>query len=169
MLKIIPITLILFMLTNIFYSQTKTVPKDVELRMGQNRKSQIPAFQNVWVVYSFKNIEITSRTQAYQFDEVLFNHFKVKVKSCETSETSNGYNTVVIAEGFVTADDLKFMTMQSRGNIEAWRAVYSLAENVTIAEKVQVHIISKDEYESMPENKRKHIQGNPEKYKIVKL
>ena len=107
MLKIIPISLILFMLTNVFYSQTKIVPKDVEHRMDQNRNSHIQTFEGIYVIYSFKNMNMEKRSQSESFDHLLLKNNQLKIKSCATSEVNGVFNTVIIAHGFVTVDDIK--------------------------------------------------------------
>ena len=104
-MKITPITLILLLLTNVFYSQTQIVHKDVEHRMGQNQKLQIQEFEGIYVVYSFKNINIEKRSQSESFDHLLLKNNQLKIKSCATSEVNGVFNTVIIAHGFVTSPE----------------------------------------------------------------
>ncbi len=169
MLKIMSIAIILFGLTSEIYSQMKIVPKSVEARMNQNRKSQKSTFEDISVIYSFNNLRLESRGQAQQFDKYVSSNYGMKIKSCATSDGANGFNTVIIGEGYVTADDLKFITMRAGGAVVAWKTVYALNENVNIPEPtIDVrHEISKSEYDQMPNEKKNHIDNNPSKYKIV--
>lgn len=169
MLKIISIAILLFGLTSEFFSQTKIVPKSVEARINENRKSKKPAFEDISVIYSFKNLRLGSRGQALQFDKYVSSNFRIKIKSCATSNGVGGFNTVIIGEGHVTEDDLKFITTRAGGDFVAWDAVYALNENVKIPDSVidLRHEISKSEYDQMPKDKRTHIDDNPSKYKIV--
>ena len=169
MLKIISIAFFLFGLTSEFFSQTKIVPKSVEDRMNQNRKSQKSTFEGISVIYSFNNVRLESREQAQQFDKYVSSNYGMKLKSCATSDGANGFNTVIIGEGYVTADDLKFITMRAGGAVVAWKTVYALNENVNIPKStIDVrHEISKSEYDQMPKEKKNHIDNNPSKYRIV--
>ena len=169
MLKIMSIAIILFGLTSEAYSQMKIVPKSVEARMNQNRKSQKPTFEEIYVIYSFNNVRLESRGQAHQFDKYVSSNYGMKIKTCVTSDGANGFNTVIIGEGYVTADDLKFITMRAGGDVVAWKTVYALNENVNIPESaIDVrHEISKSEYDQMPQEKKNHIDNNPSKYRIV--
>ena len=169
MLKIISIAFFLFGLTSEFFSQTKIVPKSVEARINENRKSKKPAFEDVSVIYSFKNLRLGSRDQAQRFDKYISSNFSIKIKSCATSNGVGGFNTVIIGEGYITEDDLKFITTRAGGDFVAWSAVYALDENVKVPESVidLRHEIYKSEYDQMPNEKKNHIDNNPTKYRIV--
>ena len=169
MLKIISIAIFLLGLTSEFCSQTKIVPKSVEARINQNRRSQKPTFEDVSVIYSFKNLRLESRGQAQQFDKFVSSNYRMKIKSCATSDGVDGFNTVIIGEGYVTVDDLKFIASRAGGDVVTWNTVYALNENVNIPEAAidLRHEISKSEYDQMPKEKKTHIDDNPGKYKIV--
>ena len=170
MLKIIPISLILFMLTNVFYSQTQIVHKDVEHRMGQNQKLQIQEFEGIYVVYSFKNINIEKRSQSESFDHLLLKNNQLKIKSCATSEVNGVFNTVIIAHGFVTVDDLKYIVYRNGGNFVEWKAVYALSENVSFkAPKNDLNSIRmpREEYDQLPAEKKQYVLDNAHRYIIV--
>lgn len=170
MLKIIPITLILFMLTNVFYSQTKIVPKDVELKMDQNRKSQNSTFDGIYVIYSFKNSSMEKRSQSESFDHIILKDNQSKIKSCATSEIGGVYNTVIVAHGFVTADDLKYMVYRKGGNYIEWKAVYALSQNVTIPNPkndINSILMPRKEFDGLPAEKRQHVLDNANRYIIV--
>ena len=169
MLKIMTIAIILFGLTSEIYSQTKIIPKSVEARMNQNRQSQKSTFEDISVIYSFNNQRLESRDQAQQFDKYVATNYGLKIKSCATSDVANGFHTVIIGEGYVTTDDLKFITISAGGDVVTWNTVYALNENINIPESVidLRHEISKSEYDQMPEDKKSHIDNNPSKYKIV--
>ncbi|MDG2227774.1 MAG: hypothetical protein P8L20_08600 [Flavobacteriales bacterium] len=163
------IVMILLGLTNTNYSQSKIIPKSVEARMSQNRQSQKSTFEDISVIYSFNNQRLESRDQAQQFDKYVMTNFGAKIKSCATSDGSSGFYTVAIAKGYVTPDDLKFITTRAGGDFVAWKSVYALNENVNISEtNIDTrHEISKSEYDQMPKEKKTHIDANPGKYKIV--
>jgi hypothetical protein len=169
MLKNMSIVIILFSITNAIYSQTKIIPKSVEARMSQNRQLQKSTFDDISVIYSFNNQRLESRDQAQQFDKYVMTNFGAKIKSCATSDGSSGFYTVAIAEGYVTPDDLKFITTRSGGDVVEWKSVYALNENVNISEtNIDTrHEISKSEYDQMPKEKKNRIDNNPSKYKIV--
>ena len=169
MLKIISIAIFLLGLTSEFCSQTKIVPKSVEARINQNRRLQKPTFEDVSVIYSFKNLRLESRGQAQQFDNYVSSNYRVKIKSCATSDGVDGFNTVIIGEGYVTENDLKFITMKAGGDVVTWSTVYALNEDVNISESVidLRHEIYKSEYDQMPNEKKNHIDNNPTKYRII--
>ena len=169
MLKIMSIAIILFGLTSEIYSQTKIIPKSVEARIHQNRQSQKSTFEDISVIYSFNNQRLESRDQAQQFDKYVATNYELKIKSCATSDGANGFHTVIIGEGYVTADDLKFIITRAGGDVVTWNTVYALNENINISESVinQRHEISKSEYDQMPKEKKNRIDNNPSKYKIV--
>ena len=163
------IVMILLGLINTNYSQSKIIPKSVEARMSQNRQSQKSTFEDISVIYSFNNQRLESRDQAQQFDNYVITNFGAKIKSCATSDGPSGFYTVVIAESYVTPDDLKFITTRAGGDVVAWKSVYALNENVNISETNTDtrHEISKSEYDQMPKEKKSRIDNNPSKYKIV--
>ena len=163
------IVMILLGLINTNYSQSKIIPKSVEARMSQNRQSQKSTFEDISVIYSFNNQRLESRDQAQQFDNYVITNFGAKIKSCATSDGPSGFYTVVIAESYVTPDDLKFITTRAGGDVVAWKSVYALNENVNISETNTDtrHEISKSEYDQMPKEKKNRIDNNPSKYKIV--
>jgi len=170
MLKIIPISLILFMLTNVFYSQMKIVPKDVEHRMDQNRNSHIQTFEGIYVIYSFKNMNMEKRSQSESFDHLLLKNNQLKIKSCATSEVNGVFNTVIIAHGFVTVDDIKYIVYRNGGNFVEWKAVYALSENVSFtAPKNDVNAIRmpRGEYDQLPAEKKQYVLDNAHRYIIV--
>jgi hypothetical protein len=169
MLKNISIVIILLGLTNAISSQTKIIPKSVEARMSQNRQSQKSTFEDISVIYSFNNQRLKSRDQAQQFDKYVVTNYGVKIKSCATSDAANGFYSVIIAEGYVTADDLKFITNRAGGDVVTWESAYALNENVNISEsKIDTrHEISKSEYDQLPQEKKDFVKNNPDKYVII--
>ena len=169
MFKNISIVIILLGLTNTISSQTKIIPKSVEARMNQNRQSQKSTFDNISVIYSFSNQRLESRDQAQQFDKYVATNYGVKIKSCATSDAANGFYSVLIAEGYVTPDDLKFITNRAGGDVVAWKSVYALNENVNISESSidTRHKISKSEYDELSQEKKDLVKNNPDKYVIT--
>lgn len=169
MLKIMSIAIFLFGLTSEILSQTKIIPKSVEARINQNRKSQKSTFKDISVIYSFNNLRLESRSQAQQFDKYVSSNYGMKIKSCATSDGAYGFNTVMIGEGYVTADDLKFITMRAGGDVVAWKSVYALNENVNISESNidTRHEISKSEYDELSQEKKNLVKNNPDKYVII--
>ena len=163
------IVIVLLVLTNAISSQTKIIPKSVEARMSQNRQSQKSTFEGISVIYSFNNQRLESRDQAQQFDKYVATNFGVKIKSCSTSDAAKGFYSVIIAEGYVTADDLKFITNRAGGDVVEWKSVYALNENVNISESNidTRHKISKSEYDELSQEKKNLVKNNPDKYVIT--